>query len=162
MGRPAHRHRDVERRELRQVAGGQEKVKEWYGVSNADEIPSPALLVYPDRVEENIRRMIRLAGGVARLRPHMKTTKLPEVIRMQMAEGVTKFKCATIAEAEMVAACLVPDVLLAYQPVGPNVPRFIQLVQAFPNARFSTLADDAGAIRALSDAAVAAGLTLNL
>ena len=30
---------------------------DWYGVSNADEIPSPALLVYPDRVEDNIRRL---------------------------------------------------------------------------------------------------------
>ena len=78
----------------------------WYTVSNADEIPSPALLVYPDRVEENIRRMIRVAGGVERLRPHMKTNKLPEVIRMQIDQGITKFKCATIAEAEMVAACL--------------------------------------------------------
>jgi D-serine deaminase-like pyridoxal phosphate-dependent protein len=137
-------------------------VKEWYGVSNVDEIPSPALLVYPDRVEENIRRMIRLAGGVARLRPHMKTTKLPEVIRMQMDQGITKFKCATVAEAEMVAACLVPDVLLAYQPVGPNVARLIQLARTFPKTRFSSLVDDEGAICTLSSAAVRAGLTLDL
>ena len=85
----------------------------WYLVSNAGEIPSPALLVYPDRVEENIRRMIQIASGVDRLRPHMKTNKLPEVIRMHLDQGITKFKCATIAEAEMVAACLAPDVLLA-------------------------------------------------
>lgn len=134
----------------------------WYIVSNADDIPSPALLVYPDRVQENIRRMIRMAGGVGRLRPHMKTNKLPEVIRMQMDQGITKFKCATIAEAEMVAACLAPDVLLAYQPVGPNVQRFIQLVRRFPNTQFSALADDDGTIRALSSAAVRAGLVLNL
>ena len=48
----------------------------WYTVENVDDIPSPALLVYPDRVERNIRRMIEIAGGVARLRPHMKTNKL--------------------------------------------------------------------------------------
>lgn len=134
----------------------------WYTVSNVAEIPSPALLVYPERVEENIRRMIRLAGGVDRLRPHMKTNKLPEVIRMQMDQGITKFKCATIAEAEMVAACLAPDVLLAYQPVGPNVSRFIQLVRAFPATKFTALADDEGTIRAMSKAAVQAGLTLDL
>src|SRR3982751_4513709 len=96
---------------------------DWYRVSNVDDVASPALLVYPDRVEENIRRMIRIAGGVERLRPHMKTNKLPEVIRMQMDQGITKFKCATIAEAEMVAGCGAPDVLLAYQPVGPNIAR---------------------------------------
>jgi D-serine deaminase-like pyridoxal phosphate-dependent protein len=134
----------------------------WYTVSNAAEVPSPALLVYPDRVEENIRRMIRLAGGVDRLRPHMKTNKLPEVIRMQMDQGITKFKCATIAEAEMVAGCGAPDVLLAYQPVGPNVGRFIQLVRAFPATTFTALADDEGTIRAMSNAAVQAALTLRL
>src|SRR5947207_10078348 len=104
----------------------------WYSVINADDVPSPALLVYPDRVKENIRRMVRVAGGVDRLRPHMKTNKLPEVIRMQMAQGILKYKCATIAEAEVAAACSVPDVLLAYQPVGPNVQRLIHLVNKFP------------------------------
>ena len=134
----------------------------WYAISNVAEIPSPALLVYPDRVEENIRRMIRMAGGVARLRPHVKTNKLPEVVRMQIDQGITKFKCATIAEAEMVAACQAPDVLLAYQPVGPNVARVIQLVQAFPHTKFSVLADNDGSVHALSTAAVAAGLTLHV
>ncbi len=134
----------------------------WYAVSNIDEVPSPALLVYPDRVEENIRRMIRLAGSAERLRPHMKTNKLPEVIRMHLDQGITKFKCATIAEAEMIAACLAPDVLLAYQPVGPNVKRFAQLVQTFPATKFSALADDAGTIRELSDAAVQAGISIDL
>ena len=134
----------------------------WYTVANAADIPSPALLVYPDRVEENIRRMIRVAGDVERLRPHMKTNKLPEVIQMQMDQGITKFKCATIAEAEMVATCLAPDVLLAYQPVGPNVQRFIRLVHTFPKTTFSALVDDEDTIRSLSAAAVQAGLTLNL
>jgi 3-hydroxy-D-aspartate aldolase len=136
--------------------------RDWYTVANAADIPSPALLIYPDRVEENIRRMIRVAGDVERLRPHMKTNKLPEVIQMQMDQGITKFKCATIAEAEMVAACQVPDVLLAYQPVGPNVQRFIRLAQTFPKTMFSALVDDEDTIRALSNAAVQARLTVNL
>src|SRR5690349_16420189 len=101
--------------------------------------------------------MIAIAGGVERLRPHIKTHKLPEVLRMQMGQGITKFKCATIAEAEMAAACGAPDVLLAYQPVGPGVRRLIQLVKAFPQTRFSVIADDTEAIRVLSEAAVAAG-----
>ncbi len=134
----------------------------WYVVANVDEIPSPALLVYPDRVEENIRRMIGVAGGVGRLRPHMKTNKLPEVIRMHIDQGISKFKCATVAEAEMAAAAGAPDVLLAYQPVGPNVDRFVQLVRTFPTTTFSALADDEGTIRRLSEAAVRAGVTLNV
>ena len=135
---------------------------DWYRVSNVDDVASPALLIYPDRVEENIRRMVRIAGGVDRLRPHMKTNKLPEVIRMQMAQGILKYKCATIAEAEVAAACSVPDVLLAYQPVGPNVQRLIHLVKKFPSTRFSALVDDAGAVEALSRAASAANVTIDL
>jgi 3-hydroxy-D-aspartate aldolase len=134
----------------------------WYTVENAAEIPSPALLIYPDRVEENIRRMARQAGGVGRLRPHMKTNKLPEVIRMHLDQGITKFKCATIAEAEMIATCLAPDVLLAYQPVGPNIDRLVELVRRFPGTAFSAVADDADTIGAISSAAVRAKLTLNL
>jgi D-serine deaminase-like pyridoxal phosphate-dependent protein len=134
----------------------------WYTVENADEIPSPSLLIYPDRVEENIRRMIRVAGGVDRLRPHMKTNKLPEVIRMHLDQGITKFKCATIAEAEMIARAQAPDVLLAYQPVGPNVERLVELVRRFPGTAFSALGDDADIVRRLSQAAVRAGVTLNL
>src|SRR3989442_110060 len=102
--------------------------------------------------------MIAIADDVKRLRPHMKTHKLAEVIRMQMEQGIMKFKCATIAEAEMTARCGAPDVLLAYQPVGANVQRVIRLVKSFAETRFSVIADDAEAIRALSAAAEAAGL----
>jgi 3-hydroxy-D-aspartate aldolase len=135
---------------------------DWYSVTNVDAVASPALLIYPDRVQENIRRMIQIAGGVERLRPHMKTNKLPEVIRMQMAQGIMKYKCATIAEAEVAASCSAPDVLLAYQLVGPNVQRLVQLVKKFPSTKFSALVDDAGAVEALSKAASAAGVTLDL
>jgi D-threonine aldolase len=134
----------------------------WYTVENSADIPSPALLVYPDRVEQNIRRMIEIAGGVERLRPHMKTNKLREVVRMHLDQGITRFKCATIAEAEMAAAAGAPDVLLAYQPVGPNVKRFVRLVETFSGTQFSAVVDDEATIRALSDAAVEADVTVNL
>jgi D-serine deaminase-like pyridoxal phosphate-dependent protein len=134
----------------------------WYTVENVADIPSPALLVYPDRVERNIRRMIEIAGGVERLRPHMKTNKLREVVRMHLDQGITRFKCATIAEAEMAAMSGAPDVLLAYQPVGPNVKRFVHLVETFSGTRFSAVADDEATIRALSDEAAGADVVLNL
>jgi D-serine deaminase-like pyridoxal phosphate-dependent protein len=101
--------------------------------------------------------MIATVGDASRLRPHMKTHKMPELIRLQVARGISKFKCATIAEAEMTAASGATDVLLAYQLVGPNVDRFLQLQRKFPGTQFSTIADDEGALRALAKAAAAAG-----
>ena len=136
------------------------EIDSWHKVANAREIASPTLLVYPDRIQENIRRMIQIAGGTERLRPHVKTHKLAEVIRMQMEHGIASFKCATVAEAEMTASCNAKDVLLAYQPVGPNVQRLVRLAKTFPNTRFSTIADDAEPLRHLSAAARAAGLEI--
>lgn len=129
---------------------------------NAAEIPSPALLIDLGAVDRNLELMLTIAGRPERLRPHMKTHKLPQLIRRQLALGITKFKCSTIAEAEMVAACGAPDVMLAGQPVGPNVGRFIALVRKFPDTRFSAMADDEGAIRELSRDALAAGVTLDI
>ena len=84
---------------------------DWYRVENEGEIPSPALLVYPERIIRNLQRMIDIAGDASRLRPHVKTHKLPELIGMQMSMGISRFKCATIAEAEMVAGSGGKDIL---------------------------------------------------
>lgn len=135
---------------------------DWWTIRNVDDIPSPALLVYPDRAEENLRRLVAIAGGTARLRPHMKTHKLPAIARMHAALGMTKVKCATIAEAEMLADCGLDDVLLAYQPVGPAVGRLLRLVERFPRVRFRAIVDDEGAARALSAASAASGRAIDL
>ncbi len=129
---------------------------------NAAEIPSPALLIDLAAVDRNLARMLAIAGRPDRLRPHVKTHKLPQLIRRQLTLGITKFKCATIAEAEMVADCGAPDVMLAGQPVGPNVPRLLALARRFPATRFSTMADDEGAIRELSRQAAEAGVTIDV
>lgn len=123
----------------------------WYSVQNASEIDSPALLVFPDRVKENITRVIRYVGDVNRLRPHIKTHKSAEVVRMLMDAGISKVKCATIAEAEMLAQEGMRDVLLAYQPVGPKARRLLDLVKQFPETKFSCLIDDAGAGQHLAE-----------
>ncbi|MFT4690255.1 MAG: D-TA family PLP-dependent enzyme [Verrucomicrobiia bacterium] len=115
--------------------------EEWYKVADVEKIPSPSLLVYPDRIAENIRRTIATVGTTDRLRPHVKTHKMPEVIKLQLAAGISKFKAATIAEMEMVADAGGKDILLAYQPVGPNVERLRQLVERFPDVRFGAVVD---------------------
>jgi len=120
----------------------------WYQLRNETEVYSPALLVYPDRVERNIRRTIEIAGDVQRLRPHVKTHKMAAVLALQLAAGIDKFKCATIAEAEMAAAGGAAEVLLAYAPVGPNIARWRRLMQAHASVRFAMLVDDPANIRA--------------
>jgi D-serine deaminase-like pyridoxal phosphate-dependent protein len=98
--------------------------------------------VYPDRVRHNIKLAIKMIGTASRLRPHVKTHKSHEVTQLMLDAGIDKFKCATIAEAEMLAQCGAPDVLLAYQPLGPKLNRFVTLMQQYPATRFSCIVDD--------------------
>ncbi|MFD0765106.1 D-TA family PLP-dependent enzyme [Mucilaginibacter lutimaris] len=128
---------------------------EWYIIDNVDELDTPALVVYPDRVRYNIALVKTMIDDVDRLRPHVKTHKSREVSELMIGAGITKFKCATIAEAEMLGMAAAPDVLLAYQPNGPKLKRLLQLVKAYPQTAFSCLVDNQETAIAISAAAQA-------
>jgi D-serine deaminase-like pyridoxal phosphate-dependent protein len=122
---------------------------EWYVLDDIASIDTPALILYKDRIAENISRLINSIDEVDRLRPHIKTHKSPDVSKMMLAEGIHKFKCATIAEAEMLATAGAKDILLAYQPVGPKARRLSELIKKFPYATFSCLIDNLETAKAL-------------
>jgi D-serine deaminase-like pyridoxal phosphate-dependent protein len=121
-----------------------------YSIRNIDTIYSPALVFFKDLIRKNIAEVIRLAGSPDKLRPHVKTHKTREIARMELEAGITKHKCATLAEAEMLATCGAPDVLIAYPIVGPNCQRLRDLVNKYPKTRFSALVDHPKAIAALT------------
>jgi len=125
----------------------------WLTLTNPQDVDSPGLLIAPDRVQANIDRMIAAAGGPAhtsRLRPHLKTHKMARVVRMQLDAGITRFKAATMAEAEMAAGEGATDVLIAHQPVGPKVARLAGLIERFPATSFACTVDDGGAAGAIA------------
>lgn len=134
---------------------------DWFRIMNAAEVSSPALLIYPERITENLRRMIAAAGGADRLRPHVKTHKLPQVIGICLAQGIKKFKAATIAEAEMAAAAGAADILLAYPAVGPTAARLAELIRTFPAVHFRIVADSDVGIDDLEQAAVATAVQID-
>ena len=125
-------------------------MNEWYSINNINGLDSPALVVYPKRVKQNIALALQMIDNANKLRPHVKTNKMAEVCQLMMNAGISKFKCATIAEAEMLAQISAPDVLLAYQPVGPKMERLIKLIKAYPNTAFSCLIDNEGTALQLS------------
>ena len=130
---------------------------EWFTIENIEAVDTPALIIFPDRVEKNLAIVKTFIDDVKRLRPHVKTHKCPDVARMMLEAGITKFKCATIAEAEMMASIGARDVLLAYQPLGPKVRRYSDLQKTFPNTVFSCLIDHSQSLQQLSEAASASG-----
>jgi D-serine deaminase-like pyridoxal phosphate-dependent protein len=133
-----------------------------YAIQNATAIYSPALLFYKELIGRNIQQAITIAGTPARLRPHVKTHKTREIVRLELQAGITKHKCATLAEAEMLAGCGVPDIVVAYNMVGPNIARLVCLTGKYPASRFSVTADSPSIVRPLSDAAAAAGQKLGV
>ena len=122
----------------------------WYLLEAGDLPDTPALAVFPSRIEQNLARMLEIAGGPRRLRPHVKTYKMAEIVRMQLRAGINRFKCATIAEAEMLAMEGVESVLLAYQPLGPKTERLIALIRKYPETGFSALTDHPEAAQLIS------------
>lgn len=134
----------------------------WYVVSSAHEIDSPALLVYPERVKHNINLAIAMVGDTDRLRPHVKTHKSSAITKLQLAAGITRYKCATLAEAEMLGRCEAPDVLVAYPLFGPRLQAFLALADRYPASRFSTLVDDRSAAEQLSEAALLQGVEVDV
>ncbi|MEW6072854.1 MAG: alanine racemase [Planctomycetota bacterium] len=125
----------------------------------ADRLLTPALVVHLDRVRENVRRVIALAGGDPdRWRPHVKTTKIPEVFAALADAGVRHFKCATTRELAWLLHTLETrgaggaDVLLAHPLGGPGLARLVDLARGHPAARISLLAEDPQAAAGLPPA----------
>lgn len=135
-------------------------------------IQTPALAIYTEAVRHNIASVLQLCGGnPLRWRPHVKTTKLPQVWQELFRAGVRRYKCATTRELQLLLDTLrkeaaetaapphaaetagpeIIDVLLAY-PVprqGPVLDRVAQLNSARLGAtdrievRISVLVEDA-------------------
>ncbi len=109
---------------------------------------SPALVIYMARVRENIQSVLQAAGGdPERWRPHVKTTKIPEVWVELVRAGVRNFKCATTREAELLLRTLDAegqhgDVLLAYPLIGPALRRLGDIADHHPGSRVSVLCED--------------------
>ena len=84
-----------------------------------EEIDTPALVIDLDKLERNIKRCRDLVADAGlTYRPHAKTHKSPIIAQMQIAAGATGVCCAKLAEAEVMAAGGVPDIMITTEVVG--------------------------------------------
>ena len=115
------------------------------------DVPSPSLIFRRDVMIRNLEAAVALAGGADRLCPHVKTHKCAEIIRLKHAAGIRRFKCATLAEAAMVAEVGADEIVIAYALFGPEVDRFAELVVRYPGVRWSSLVDAVAGVAALGE-----------
>jgi D-serine deaminase-like pyridoxal phosphate-dependent protein len=100
------------------------------------------------------------AGRPARLRPHVKTHRAPEIARRQVAAGATGVTCAKVGMAEAMVEGGIDDVYVANQIVAPSaIERLCRLAQ---RAKVRVAVDDATNVKNLSAAAQTRGVTLDV
>lgn len=134
----------------------------WYRLNKEAELLTPGMVVYPDRVKQNIEAMIHTAKEVDRLIPHVKTYKMPAIVSLQMELGIKKFKCATLSEMQMLIECGVGHILLAMQPTQEKAIRLLKAQRENPQISFSTLVDNFESLELFSQIAQSQGQKMSL
>lgn len=93
-------------------------------------LPTPALVVEQAALEHNIATIGAVLPG-ARLRPHVKAFKSTALARRLADAGHRNFTCATVREAEgMAAAGLGEDLLIANEVLDPEQLRRVAAIDA--------------------------------
>lgn len=86
-------------------------------------LDTPAVVVFVDRVYENIEGLARSLAAIGlRNRPHAKTHKSVRIARMQLEAGAAGISVGTIGEAEAFALAGIRDLFIAY-PVWAGGPK---------------------------------------
>jgi D-serine deaminase-like pyridoxal phosphate-dependent protein len=123
------------------------------------ELDTPAVLVDLDRVERNLRRAQSYADERAlKLRPHIKTHKIPELARWQRDLGAIGITCQKLGEAEVMADHGLEDILLTFNLLGEA--KLARLVALARRIKIAVTVDNEPVARGLDAAMRAAGLIL--
>ena len=126
------------------------------------ELDTPALLVDLDVMERNLNRMAAYFRTVeANLRPHVKLHKAtPILAHRQLEAGGVGVTCAKLAEAEVLAASGIKDILIANQIVGARKIR--RLVNLAKYSDVMVAVDNPQNVAELSEAALANGVRIRV
>ena len=124
-------------------------------------IETPALVVDLDPFERNVELMANaVRGSGLALRPHAKSHKCPDIAKRQVALGAVGICCQKVDEAAAFLEAGIRDVLVTNEIV--TAPKLARLAGLARTATIGILADDLGAIGAISVAATTAGVTIDV
>ncbi len=122
-----------------------------FSPSDIDVANTPAILVDLDIAKANVERFQSYADqNGLRVRPHIKTHKLPALAEMQLAAGAIGITCQKVSEAEaMVAGSdAITDVLITYNIIGSE--KLEHLKALARKVKLSVVADSAEIVDGLS------------
>ena len=113
------------------------------------DLETPVLLLELARMGRNVLRMqSRMDGLGVRFRPHVKTSKCPDVVRRQLAAGARGITVSTLKEAEQFFDEGIGDILYAVAIVPAKLDHAMRLVRR--GLRLTLLVESTAAAAALS------------
>lgn len=125
------------------------------------DVDTPALILDGAACERNLARMAEFfRERAAKLRPHFKNHKCVTLAKRQLAAGAIGITCAKLAEAEVLVASGIGDVLIANQVVGPQ--KVARLARLAREAKLTVAVDHIEQVEAISAAALQAGSQVRL
>lgn len=84
-------------------------------------LETPSLLIDRDIAVANIEMMQKKADSMGlKLRPHIKTHRMPYFAKLQMEAGACGIACAKIGEAEVMADHGISDIFIANEVIGED------------------------------------------
>jgi D-serine deaminase-like pyridoxal phosphate-dependent protein len=130
-------------------------------MTTIDQLESPQLLINLDVLDTNLERMRALfAGRPLDIRIHFKSLKCGGLARYLSGKGMTKFLCAKLNEAEVLADAGITDIFVANEVVGRQ--KLGRLCELAKRVEVRVCVDDAGNVEEMGQAARAAKVTVGV
>ncbi len=124
-------------------------------------LDTPCLVVDLDKMERNLRDwQADIDRYHTKLRPHIKTHKVPEIALQQMKLGAAGIACAKVTEAEPFVAAGCRDVVIAYPVVGRD--KWEGIARLAREAKMTVNVDSPTAVKGLSQVAKSRGVNVGV
>ncbi len=121
-----------------------------------EQLETPVPVIDLDRVERNLAKMQAYCDRHGlRLRPHIKTHKIPSFARRQVELGASGITCQKLGEAEVMADAGLDDILISYPLIGPA--KALRLAALARRVAMSVAIDNPLALETAAHAARASG-----
>ena len=127
---------------------------EEYKLQNPNSFDTPSLLIFEDMLSYNLEEIIKICKSPKNIVPHIKTHKSLDILKLQIASGITSFKCATLKEAELLANSNsgVQEIIISYPIIHiQKIIRLIKLMKDFPNIKWRTIVSTKEHLETLSN-----------
>ena len=116
------------------------------------DLETPVPVIDLDRVEHNLAKMQAYCDSHGlRLRPHIKTHKIPGFAQRQLALGAGGITCQKLGEAEVMADAGLDDIFISYPLIGAA--KAARLAELSRRAKVSVGIDNVLSLETVGDAA---------